>query len=164
VKDLGLWLILGAALLAIAGGLIGFGERPPELAPAFSLVSLDGEVVSLSDYLGRVVLLDFWASWCKPCRTTFPAVHALAEEYADRGVVLLVVSLDASEENSRDHLLVEGFPTHNVLWGSLEEARAVRNLYGVVGIPRTFVIDRDGLIRFDGYPRNLTGADVEPWL
>jgi len=164
VKDIGSWLLLGVGLLAIAAGLFGFGGKDPEIAPGFSLVSLDGEVVSLSDYRGQIVLLDFWASWCKPCRTTFPAVHALAERFADRGVTLLVVSLDASEEASRQYLTDEGYPTANVLWGSLDEARAVRNLYGVVGIPHTFVIDRDGLIRFDGYPRNLNAETIEPWL
>lgn len=164
MKDLGLWLLIGVGALAIAAGLFGFGDPDPELAPAFSLVSLDGEIVSLSDFSGQVVLLDFWASWCKPCRATFPAVHALAEEFADQGLKLLVVSLDASAEASREELLANDFPTDNVLWGSLSEARAVRNLYGVVGIPRTFLIDREGLIRFDGYPRNLTAADIEPWL
>jgi peroxiredoxin len=164
VKDLGLWILVGIGLFVAASALFGFGERELEIAPAFSLVTLDGETVSLSDYRGQVVLLDFWASWCKPCRTTFPAIHALAGELEDRGVKLLVVSLDASAEASRQYLTDEGYATDNVLWGSLEEARAVRNLYGVVGIPHTFVIDREGFIRFDGYPRNLTVETVEPWL
>jgi thiol-disulfide isomerase/thioredoxin len=164
LDNLGVWLLVGVGLLAIASGLFGFGERPPEVAPGFSLLSLDGEVVSLFDYRGQVVLLDFWASWCKPCRTTFPAVHSLAEAYAGQGLKLLVISLDASEEDSRELLLEEGFPTDNVLWGSLDEARAVKALYGVGGIPRTFLIDRQGLIRFDGYPRNLTAETIEPWL
>ena len=53
-----------------------------------------------------------------------------------------------------------GYETGNVLWGSLEEARAVKNLFGVVGIPRTFLIDREGFIRYDGYPTGLTLEDI----
>jgi len=164
MKDTGVWILLGVGLLAILGGLGLFGDAEPELAPSFSLVSLDGEIVSLSDYRGRVVLLDFWASWCRPCTTTFPAVHELHEQFADRGLDLLVVSLDASAEDALDFLEQNGFPTNNVLWGSLPEARSVKRLYGVGGIPRTFVIDRDGYIRFEGHPRNLKPEIVEPWL
>ena len=164
MKNTGLWILFGVGLLVIFGGLGFFGEPEPELGPDFSLVSLDGEIVSLSDYRGRVVLLDFWASWCKPCIRTFPAVHELHEQFVDRETALLVVSLDASAEDARAFLEESGFPTHNVLWGSLPEARAVKGLYGVGGIPKTFVIDREGYIRFEGHPRNLKAEIVEPWL
>lgn len=164
MKGIGIWILIGVGTLAVLGALLPMWGGEPKLAEDFSLVSLDGEAVSLSDLRGSVVLLDFWASWCAPCIKTFPALHELQEAFADRGVDLLVVSLDASAEASREHLLEQGFPTDNVLWGSLKEARAVQRLYGVIGIPRTFLIDRDGLIRFDGYPRNLTAETIELWL
>lgn len=164
MKGIGIWILIGVGTLAVLGALLPMWGGEPKLAADFSLVSLDGEAVSLSDLRGSVVLLDFWASWCAPCIKTFPALHELQEAFADRGVDLLVVSLDASAEASREHLLEQGFPTDNVLWGSLKEARAVQRLYGVIGIPRTFLIDRDGLIRFDGYPRNLTAETIELWL
>jgi len=135
------------------------GPTGPELAPDFTLLSLDGELVSLSAYQGRVVVLDFWASWCKPCTRTLPAVHELISQFEGE-VDLLLVSLDKSEKASRSALEEAGYETGNVLWGSLEEARAVKNLFGVVGIPRTFLIDREGFIRYDGYPTGLTLEDI----
>lgn len=164
MKGIGIWILIGVGALVILGTLFPTLDGGPELAADFSLVSLDGKTVSLSDYRGRVVLLDFWASWCAPCTKTLPSLHELHERLADRGVDLLVVSLDASEKISREYLEESGFPTDNVLWGSLDEARAVKRLYGVIGIPRTFLIDREGFIRFDGYPRNLTAETIEPWL
>ena len=165
MKDTGILVLIGAVVVAaVIIGLLPKGEEPPRLAPDFSLVSLDGETVHLSDYRGRIVLLDFWASWCKPCTRTFPALHEVYEDFSDRGVDLLVVSLDRSEEASREYLEENGFPTENVLWGSLAEARAIKELYGVRGIPKTFLIDRDGFIRFSGYPLHLDAEALEPWL
>jgi len=139
------------------------GEPEPEPAPNFTLVSLDGESVRLSDYRGRVVVLDFWASWCKPCTRTLPALHELLEGYAD-DVALLLVSLDRTEKASRDAMDVAGYPTDNVLWGSLDEAREVKKLFGVVGIPWTFLIDRDGLIQYAGLPTGLTAEKIDAVL
>lgn len=164
MKDVGLWILVGVTAVLIVGALIGPGESDPRPAPDFSLVSLENEVITLSDYRGRVVLLDFWASWCKPCVRTFPALHEIQVELADRGVDLLVVSIDKTEEAAREYLDENGFATENILWGSLAEARAVKELFGVVGIPHTFVIDREGLIRFSGHPVHLSAEAVEEWL
>jgi len=165
VRDIGVWLLIALLGVAAASALLFGGlTTGPRIAPDFTLRSLDGIDVSLADLRGSVVVLDFWATWCKPCRTTFPDLHALAESYAERGVALLVVSLDRSERRARDHLVESGFPTDNVLWGSLEEARAVKELFGVGGIPRTFVIDRDGIIRFSGYPTRVTAELLDSWL
>jgi thiol-disulfide isomerase/thioredoxin len=165
VKDVGVWVVLGLAGLAVVSAiLLGGVDTGPKLAVEFTLRSLDGMDVSLVEYRGSVVILDFWATWCKPCTTTFPELHALQQDYADRGVVLLVVSLDRSAQRARDHLEKNGFPIDNVLWGSLEEARGVKDLYGVGGIPRTFLIDRAGYIRYSGYPTRLTPEEIELWL
>ncbi len=165
MKNVGIWIVIafigiGAAALALS---LRVGS-PPELAPNFTLRSLDDAEISLADYRGSVVILDFWATWCKPCTRTFPALHALSEEYAEQGVVLLIVSLDRSEEKARDYLLENGYATDNVLWGSRRAALAVKDLYDVFGIPRTFVIDREGYIRFSGHPTRLSPNDLEPWL
>ena len=165
MKGFGIWMLIalfGAAVLTAV--FLGGADTDPRLAPGFTLPSLDGVDVSLAEYRGRVVILDFWATWCKPCTKTFPELHMLQQEYADRGVVLLVVSLDRSDQRARDHLVENGFATDNVLWGPLEETRAVKELFGVVGIPRTFLIDRAGTIRYSGHPTRLTSEEIEPWL
>jgi thiol-disulfide isomerase/thioredoxin len=165
VKDVGIWVVLALiGLTVVSVVFVGGVDTGPELAPEFTLRSLDGVDVSLAEHRGSVVILDFWATWCKPCTTTFPELHALQQAYADRGVVLLVVSLDRSAQRARNHLVENGFATDNVLWGSLEGARAVKALYGVGGIPRTFLIDRAGYVRYSGYPTRLTPEKLEPLL
>jgi len=165
VKDIGTWAVIAlVGIVIVSAVFFGGVDTGPKLAPGFTLRSLDGVDVSLGEFRGSVVILDFWATWCKPCTTTFPGLHALYESYAQRGVVLLVVSLDKSEQRARDELVESGFPTDNILWGSLEEARGVKQLYGVGGIPRTFLIDRAGYIRFSGYPTRVTAELLEAWL
>jgi len=154
-----------ALILAVAPhALSQDGGENPEVAPAFTLRSLDGVDVALADYLGCVVILDFWASWCDPCTETLPQIHALQQAYADRGVVLLVLCFDKHEEDARNYLVENGYATDNVLWGSLNEARAVKDLYGVCAVTHTIVIDRDGYIRFSGHPIRITPQVLEPWV
>ena len=166
MRNIGIWVTLGLVGLAVVG-LVLFppsGETEPRIAPEFALRSLDGETVSLSSYRGQVVVLDFWASWCKPCRTSFPELHEMAASLADEGVVLLVITIDKTEEIARDYLVEHEFSTDNVLWGSLDEARAVKSDYGVIGIPHTFVIDREGLIRYSGHPNRLNREKLMSWI
>ncbi len=159
-------ILLSVALAAVLLAIVAFsiGDPEPVLAPDFGLVSLDGEEIRLSQFLGSVVVLDFWATWCAPCIRSFPELHELVARVEDRGVVLLVVSLDKSETRARDYLVEQGYPTHHVLWESLDAARAVKESFGVVGIPRTFVIDRDGYIQYSGKPGDLTEDDLLKWL
>lgn len=159
------WILAGliaVALLVLAAP--PEEPRPVELAPDFSLESLGGGTVTLSSLRGQVVIIDFWASWCRPCTRTLPELHELAARYADRGVVLLAVSLDRTAEAAGDYADDLGLPTSSVLYGSLDAAKAVRDLYGVVGIPRTFVIDREGWIRFAGWPSAVDSARIEKYL
>jgi len=146
------------------GVLCGDEQTEPELAPLFTLPNLDGDDVSLAEYQGSVVIIDFWATWCEPCLRMFPEIHALQQAYADRGVVLLVVSLDKSAEPALDYLIENGFATDNVLWGSLDDAREVKALFNVGGIVHTLIIDRAGYIRFSGHPKYLTAELIEVWL
>lgn len=164
MNSTGIWIgICVVGLIVLSLSLTG-GEAGPTLASEFTLPNLNGEMISLSSLRGNVILLDFWASWCKPCKTTLPELHALRERYAEQGVLLLTISLDRSEESARRYMEGSGLPVDGVLWGSWEQARAVKELYGVWGIPRTFVVDRGGYIRFSGHPSHLTAEDLEPWL
>lgn len=125
--------------------------KPGELAPDFVVQDLDGNEVKLSDFRGKVVVLNFWATWCPPCITEWPQVHQLAERLAeDTDVVVIALSVD--EERS----LVEPFLARmalgetkvKVLWDPEPEARRKTNLaYGTTKMPDTFVIDEAGVLR-----------------
>ncbi len=131
---------------------INVGER----APDFTLPDLDGRSVSLSDFRGHVVILDFWASWCPPCRASMPKLREYYEEFKDRGIVLLGVSLDRSASDARSYLEANGYHDLIALWGSVSASQGVAREYGIYGIPHTFVLDPEGVIRFSGHPLRLT--------
>jgi peroxiredoxin len=145
-------------------------EEPPigyargNRAPGFTLRSLGGETVTLSDFRGHIVVLDFWASWCGPCRTSMPNLHALWEGYRDRGVILIGISLDRSETDARAYLQANPFAGMIALWDSVAASQAVARAYGVIGIPRTIVIDADGIVRFAGHPATLSGSLIDLYL
>jgi len=164
MRNVGLLISIALAGILLATIVFSGGEKPPEIAPDFSLESLDGEIVTLSEFRGNVVIIDFWATWCSPCLKSFPSLHAMADRHQDRGVVLLLVSLDRTAKRARDYLVENGYSTETVLWESLDAAREVRDLFGVVGIPRTFILDRDGFIRYSGHPGRLTDADLLEWI
>jgi thiol-disulfide isomerase/thioredoxin len=164
MRDIGLWLLVGILVASVAIASFRPSDDSPKVAPNFALENLDGERVTLSSYLGKVVVLDFWATWCKPCVKAFPGLDELVAGYDPEDVVLLVVSLDRVEQRAIDYLVENGYPTDNVLWESMEASREVKALYGVIGIPHTFVIDRQGIIRFSGYPTKLTTEEIDPWL
>jgi len=164
MKNTGFLIAIALAGILLATVLFSGGEQEPKMAPDFSLLSLDGETVTLSELRGNVVVIDFWASWCRPCLKSFPNLHAVVDRHQDRGVVLLVISLDKTAKRARDYLVDNGYPTNNVLWESLDDAREIKKLFGVVGIPRTIIIDRDGFIQYSGHPDKLTDDDLVKWL
>ena len=140
------------------------GTRPGNRAPSLSLRSLDGHVISLSEFAGQVVILDFWASWCGPCRVSMPALDRLWKEVRDQGVVLVGVSLDRSASDASNYLTSQGYEEMIALWESATASRAAALSYGVSGIPRTFIIDREGIIRFAGHPATLTRSILASFL
>ncbi len=131
---------------------IEVGER----APNFTLPDLNGKSVSLSDFRGHVVILDFWASWCPPCRASMPQLQRYYEEFKDRGLVLVGVSLDRSAEDARSFLEAKGYHDLIPLWGSVSASQSVAREYGISWIPHTFVLDKDGVIRFSDHSMHLT--------
>ncbi len=143
---------------------VATGSRIGEMAPDFSLRSLDGQMVSLSQFRGSVVILDFWASWCVPCRNTLPALHALWREVADRGVAFVGISLDRSGSAAAGYLSAVDFEGMLALWESLAAAQSVASLYGARTIPRTVIIDRRGIVRFNGNPTRLDRTLIESVL
>jgi peroxiredoxin len=142
-------LSLAAALLWTGSAGCG-GDRPSAAAPApavrpapnFTLKDVSGRAVSLADFKGRVVLLDFWATWCPPCRESIPVLQKMHEEYSARGVTVLGVSVD------QDASVVPPFVKRKSMSYSvlLDDAGEASDLYRVSGIPSLFLLNKDGVI------------------
>ena len=122
-----------------------FGEIPVESSPAadFTLPLLNGDAVRLSDLRGSVVMVDFWASWCAPCRQESPALNRAYAAYADRPVEFIGVNV-WDTENSAELFLVE----YGVEYpAGVDSGGDIALNYGVRGIPEKFFIDANGIIR-----------------
>ncbi|OAV44871.1 TlpA disulfide reductase family protein [Lewinella sp. 4G2] len=128
-------------------------------APLFTSESPEGENISLESLRGKVVLIDFWASWCGPCRRENPNVVKVYEKYKDQGFEILAVSLDSN----RDRWL-KAIADDNLTWLHVSELKGwkstVGRLYGVSSIPQTVLLDAEGRI----LARNLRGAALEQKL
>ena len=143
---------------------IPVGTKIGDLAPEFTLEDLQGESISLSDFRGKVIILDFWASWCPPCRSSMPHLEELRKRYQSEGLVVVAVSLDPNMADISTFLEENEFMDLLVLWESPTAAQRVKTLYGVSGIPHPFVIDRQGIIRYSDHPIRLRDRNIEPWL
>lgn len=126
--------------------------------PAFECFAEDGKPVSLSDYEGKVVVLDFWASWCGPCRQEIPNLKAVYDEFKDKGVAFLSVSIDSKKADWTKALQAEQMPWKQA-WVK-DSGKAVMNAMQFSGIPFILVLDRDGRI----YRKNVRGKQVKETL
>ncbi|MCK5213017.1 MAG: TlpA family protein disulfide reductase, partial [Dehalococcoidia bacterium] len=130
----------------------------------FGLDTPEGEFLKLSDvHQGSVLLMDFWASWCGPCKSTMPRLEDFAREMAP-DVVLLGVSVDRNATDASDYLASNNFDAMIALYESYAAAFSVSLTYAVSGIPKTYVIDRDGIIRYVGHPAVLPRQTIERLL
>jgi len=133
------------ALGCSAGQSPGRGSEIGNLAPDFQLNNLDGQPVSLGDFRGKPVLVNFWASWCPPCRSEMPFIQETFtdKKWADEGLVVLAIAIGESPSRVSEFVKKYGL-TFPVL---LDTERNVSLEYYVRAIPTTFLIDRDGIIR-----------------
>ena len=136
MKSLWTLAMLLFASLAVAADVSG-------PAPDFTLKSRGGENVRLSEQRGQVVMINFWASWCGPCRQEMPHLEALSKEFADYGFTLLGINVDEKREQA-DKLLAQIPVTFPILF---DPASEVSRLYKVDAMPTTILIDRDGNLR-----------------
>jgi cytochrome c biogenesis protein CcmG, thiol:disulfide interchange protein DsbE len=138
----------GPPNVTIAGGQAR-GRAEDGVAPDFELPSIDGDAtVSLGSFRGRVVVLNFWASWCGPCRREAPHLQAIQEEYAADGVQVVGVDHDDDRAAARAHQEEFGLTFPSVF----DPAGELAFDYDLFGVPTTFLIDRDGTVvyRFTG--------------
>ena len=138
---------------AAKGTMVGYK------ATDFSQNTPEGKKVSLSDFKGKYVLVDFWASWCRPCRMENPNVVAAYTRYKDKGFTVLGVSMDSNKDP-----WVNAIQQDNLTWTHISDLKGwgneVGKLYGVTGIPQNYLIDKEGKI----VAKDLRGAALDEKL
>ena len=151
MKNMTSRIAAGFAALVLAMGIagepaLGMGERPPLAgmpAADFTLTDLTGQEQRLSQYRGQIVLLNFWATWCKPCTTEMPAMQAAYDRLREKGFVVLAVNELEDDDKVREHIRTYQH-TFPVL---MDRENRVANLYGVYGLPVSVFIDEAGIVQ-----------------
>ena len=167
VTILSLVILIGGGMLLYRNlsGSVDLGEMMPSetagenMAPDFTVTDADGNEVKLSDFRGQGVVLNFWASWCGPCKSEMPHFQAAYEEYGDE-LHFLMVNMSTNFGDSRadaDGFLIDGGYSFPVYYDTGAECAYG---YGVTGIPMTFFIDKDGNI-VSGKTGMISEADLQ---
>jgi cytochrome c biogenesis protein CcmG, thiol:disulfide interchange protein DsbE len=131
-----------ALLVGLVLPTLTFAVDPGKAAPDFQLPSLKQDSVKLSNYKGKVVYLDFWASWCGPCKKTFPWLNELQKKYGKDGFEVVGVNVDAKKADA-DSFLAATPAEFTVL---LDPEGKVANTYELQGMPSSYIIDRSGKV------------------
>lgn len=138
-------LLLSSLFLLVLSGCNN--EAPPaaqtQVAPDFTLQALSGESVTLSQYRGKVVFLNFWATWCPPCRAELPSMQRLNEVFAGRDFVMLAVNVEEDAAEVLPDFLKQYPHSYSVL---LDVEAKAQELYNVDKFPETFIIDKQGRV------------------
>ena len=155
--------LLAAVVVILTNTLPATGGTPPTPLPVtlppppiiedapmidFTLTSLDGETVSLSDYAGRIVFLNFWATWCIPCREELPAFQQFQAQQPPDGAAILAVNVQETREQIQAFIDQYGGDDLTILLDSEGEAS---ESYGIFNLPTTFVIDGNGVVNYIRY-------------
>ncbi len=165
------WQVLAAVIVMLAclsvNTLLGADSKPVK-APEFSLGDLQGRTVKLSNYRGKAVLLNFWATWCPPCRAEIPDLVAVHQKFKRRGLVVLGIALDNAQTTSGLQRLASFIEkagiTYPVLLGNEAVCRDYDNVYA---IPTSFLVDAKGSIvrKYIGLlDRKVLERDIGPFL
>ena len=133
----------GSSTIGLKGSELAPAPEIGRLAPDFTLVDLEGNPVTLSDFRGKTVFINFWATWCPPCRAEMPEIEAVYQKYKDKGVVVIGVDILEPEDVVRQFVEQGGYSWTFVLDTSGE----VAGNYRITAIPTSFFIDREGIIQ-----------------
>lgn len=124
--------------------------------PDFNVQDIDGKPLSVSQYKGKTVLIDFWATWCGPCMRELPNVQKVYQKYHDKGFEIIGISLDSNKDTLAGFLKQEKIP-----WQQYCDTKGwqspLAEKYGIVSIPSTFLLDKDGKI----FAKNVRGDDLD---
>jgi len=135
------WLLpFVVALIASQAGAVGLKEE----APDFTLKSLDGANLRLEEYRGQVVLINFWASWCGPCRQEMPLLDRLHHRYEDTGFAVLGINVEGLAAPAQE-IVDSTSVTFPIV---IDDGQKVSEMYNLEAMPSTFVVDRDGVVRY----------------
>lgn len=137
--------VLGLCLLGMclqSGGSVWAAEDALRSVPKVTLRAAD-KTFSIADLKGRVVIVDFWASWCGPCRQSFPWMNAMQQKYQDQGLEIVAVNLDQKPEEAE--LFLKEIPAQFTV--AFDAAGVSPEAFGVMGMPSSYLIDRQGNIR-----------------
>lgn len=148
-RGLSLGSIVLLAAIVVAAAIFGLAlarqkETQPTAgaAPDFTVTSFDGETIRLADLRGKIVVLNFWASWCVPCKQEAPVLETIWQRYRDRDVVVLGVAYVDAYNASLEFIDEFGLTYPN----APDQGTVVSDRYHITGVPETFIIDRDGNI------------------
>ena len=152
----GLGALAAAVVLAAAFAAPVRAIELGDPAPAFSAPGLTGGTISLASYRGKVVYLDFWASWCGPCAKSLPALDQLRQEFAPGDFQIVAVNLDRNPKVAANFLKQRpvGYPS------AIDPKGSLPGTFGVSAMPTSFLIDRDGVVRY--VHRGFRDGDVDP--
>jgi thiol-disulfide isomerase/thioredoxin len=162
-------LRIALAVALFAAAIAGFAVEPGTAAPDFRLLPFAGtQPVSLSAYRGKVVLVDFWASWCGPCRQSLPLYNGLQADFPASDFTILAVGLDEDTADARAFLR-----EHPVKYTALQNSKGdVAQAFGLKGMPSSYLVDRAGIVRYahagfepkdiDAFKREITTLVAQP--
>ena len=143
LKVIVLILLVSGLLINGCSGGTNQGAVIGKQAPDFQLNNLDGQSTSLSSLQGKPVLINFWATWCSPCRIEMPYIQQIYDEWSDKGLVILAINIGESSSE-----VSEFMKSYNLSFPVLLDTKGdVAEKYNIRGIPTTFFIDKDGIIQ-----------------
>lgn len=154
------WLLL--SVMALLAGFVAYTlQDPPALQrPDFTLKDLDGTPRTISEWDGKVVLVNFWAPWCKPCREEMPILISLQQDFGAQGLQVLGIAIDDPEPVRR---FAAELGVNYTLLADLVPALSVQEAYGDTRLPYSVLIDRQGTIVFRK-AGEITRAEIEPLI